>query len=77
MGVDLYWDIVPTREFKFYRTMGLPFQMPSGMTTVEKQFEDVPRDMEPFMDSEGNIYDFAYGLNWKGVINDERVKKHK
>lgn len=55
----------------------LPFQMPSNMTTVEKQFEDVPRDMEPYMDSEGNIYDFAYGLNWKGVINDERVKKYK
>lgn len=55
----------------------LPFQMPSDMKTVEIQFEDVPRDMEPYVDSEGNAYDFAYGLNWNGVISDERVKKYR
>jgi len=55
----------------------LPFQMPQDMKTVELQFEDVPRDMQPYMDSEGNAYDFAYGLNWKGVINDGRVEKYK
>ena len=55
----------------------LPFQMPIDMETVEAQFEDVPRDMKPFVDSEGHAYDFAFGLNWKGVINDERVTKYK
>ncbi len=55
----------------------LPFQMPSNMVTVESQFEDVPRDMEPYTDAEGNSYDFAYGLNWNGVINDARVEKYK
>ena len=55
----------------------LPFQMPADMKTVELQFEDVPRDMEPYIDSEGNAYDFAYGLNWSGVINDDRVKNYK
>lgn len=55
----------------------LLFQMPVNMKTVEEQFEDVPRDMEPFVDSEGNVYDFAFGLNWDGVINDDRVKKYK
>jgi len=55
----------------------LPFQMPADMTTVEKQFEDVPRDMTPYKDAEGNSYDFAFGLNWKGVIDDDRVKKYK
>lgn len=55
----------------------LPFQMPADMATVEKQFEDVPRDMTPYKDSEGNVYDFAYGLNWSGVINDARVEKYK
>jgi beta-glucosidase len=55
----------------------LPFQMPADMTTVEKQFEDVPRDMVPYADSEGNAYDFAFGLNWKGLINDSRVKKYR
>lgn len=55
----------------------LPFQMPVDMTTVEQQFEDVPRDMKCYQDSEGNTYDFAFGLNWSGVINDQRVLKYK
>jgi beta-glucosidase len=55
----------------------LPFQMPSDMKTVEEQFEDVPRDMKCYTDSEGNTYDFAYGLNWLGVIKDERVAKYR
>ena len=55
----------------------LPFQMPADMLTVEKQFEDVPRDMTSYTDSEGNAYDFAFGMNWSGVIEDERVKKYR
>jgi beta-glucosidase len=54
----------------------LPVQMPAGMKTVEDQSEDVPFDMECYSDSEGNIYDFAFGLNWKGVIRDERTEKY-
>lgn len=55
----------------------LPFQMPADMQTVETQKEDVPQDMKPYKDSEGHSYDFAYGLNWKGVIKDARVIKYK
>ena len=55
----------------------LPFQMPADMLTVEAQFEDVPRDMIPYKDADGNTYDFAFGLNWNGVISDDRVKKYK
>lgn len=55
----------------------LPMQMPADMDAVEEQAEDTPRDMRCYKDSDGNVYDFAYGLNWKGVINDERVKKYK
>jgi len=55
----------------------LPFQMPIDMKTVEEQFEDVPRDMKCYVDAEGNSYDFAFGLNWQGVINDARVAKYK
>ncbi|WP_372950843.1 glycoside hydrolase family 3 C-terminal domain-containing protein, partial [Mariniphaga sp.] len=55
----------------------LPFQMPASMQTVDEQFEDTPRDMEPYVDSEGNSYDFAFGLNWQGVIEDERVEKFR
>ena len=51
--------------------------MPIDMKTVELQKEDIPRDMIPYIDSKGNKYDFAYGMNWKGVINDKRVKKYK
>jgi beta-glucosidase len=55
----------------------LPMQMPADMETVEAQFEDVPRDMECHVDSDGNTYDFAFGLNWSGVIQDERTAKYK
>jgi beta-glucosidase len=55
----------------------LPFQMPADMKTVEEQFEDVPRDMKCYLDSEGNSYDFAFGLNWSGLINDARVEKYR
>jgi beta-glucosidase len=55
----------------------LPVQMPADMQTVEQQFEDVPRDMKVHVDSEGNAYDFGFGLNWKGVIKDARTSKYK
>jgi beta-glucosidase len=54
----------------------LPMQMPENMATVEKQLEDVPHDMVPYTDTEGNTYDFAFGLNWEGVIRDGRVEKY-
>jgi beta-glucosidase len=46
------------------------------METVEAQYEDVPRDMECYVDADGNTYDFTFGLNWSGVINDERVQTY-
>ena len=54
----------------------LPMQLPADMKTVELQKEDVPFDMECYVDTDGNAYDFAFGLNWSGRINDERVKKY-
>ena len=55
----------------------LPVQFPADMKTVELQNEDSPRDVQCYIDSEGNAYDFAFGLNWSGVIDDERVKKYR
>ena len=55
----------------------LPMQMPANMQTVEQQQEDVPRDIRCYQDADGNTYDFAFGLNWQGPINDDRVKKYK
>jgi beta-glucosidase len=40
---------------------------------VEKQAEDAPDDMKCHQDTEGNVYDFGFGMNWKGVIKDARV----
>ncbi len=54
----------------------LPMQMPINMSVVEKQMEDVPHDMQPYKDSQGHLYDFGYGLNWKGVIKDARTVKY-
>jgi len=54
----------------------LPLQMPADMETVEKQKEDVPHDMKCYKDSDGHVYDFGYGLNWKGVIKDARTAKY-
>jgi beta-glucosidase len=63
-------DIISGR----YEPSGLlPMQIPANMSTVEKQYEDVPFDMECHKDTEGNRYDFAFGLNWKGVIKDART----
>ena len=55
----------------------LPCQMPKDMETVEASYEDVPRDVECYTDSEGNTYDFCFGLNWSGVIDDERTATYK
>ena len=55
----------------------LPLQMPADMETVEAQFEDAPHDMKCYVDAEGNTYDFGFGLNWKGLIKDQRTSKYK
>jgi beta-glucosidase len=55
----------------------LPLQMPLDMHTVETQAEDLPLDMKCYRDSEGNTYDFGFGLNWNGVIQDQRTATYK
>lgn len=54
----------------------LPLQQPANMDTVEANCEDVCRDLDCYVDAAGNTYDFGFGLNWKGVIDDERVKTY-
>lgn len=55
----------------------LPFQMPADMETVESQLEDVPFDMRPYIDACGHAYDFCFGMNWSGPIDDKRVRKYR
>ena len=54
----------------------LVFQQPASMEAVEAQVDDVPRDVECYKDAAGNTYDFAFGMNWSGVINDARTAKY-
>ena len=55
----------------------LPMQFPADMRTVEEQQEDVPHDMRPLKDADGNVWDFAHGLNWSGPIEDGRTAKYR
>jgi beta-glucosidase len=50
--------------------------MPIDMKTVELQDEDIAHDMICYTDTDGHIYDFGYGMNWKGVIYDARTAKY-
>jgi beta-glucosidase len=46
----------------------LPIQFPADMNTVEAQAEDVPKDVTPYKDADGNAYDYGFGLNYAGPI---------
>jgi beta-glucosidase len=73
VGEQAVLDII---SGKFEPSGLLPMQMPANMSTVEKQYEDVPFDMQGHQDTEGHVYDFGYGLNWNGVIQDARTDKY-
>lgn len=46
----------------------LPIQFPVNMDTVEAQKEDVAKDVTPYTDANGNVYDYGFGLNYAGQI---------
>lgn len=69
-----YMDLISGREEP---SALLPVQLPTDMQAVEEHCEDRPRDIRCYRDADGNVYDFAFGMNWKGVIDDERVRKYK
>lgn len=54
----------------------LPVQLPKDMETVERQQEDVAFDMECYVDAQGHRYDFGFGMNYDGVICDERTRRY-
>ncbi len=74
-GVDT-GNFLPILAGQVEPTGLLPVQMPKDMDAVEAQYEDVPRDAEVYVDSEGNAYDFTFGMNWSGVIDDARTAKY-
>ena len=71
------WDDPPKQDGTLCETVGFLIDETKDMLTVEQQFEDVPRDMDPYTDTNGNSYDFSFGLNWSGVIDDERTQAYK
>lgn len=73
-NADAVWQII-SGENEPYAL--LPFQMPASMDAVDAQDEDTIRDVECYVDAAGNTYDFAFGLNWSGVINDARTEKYR
>jgi len=54
----------------------LPVQLPCDMAAVEKHCEDKPLDMKAYCDTAGHCYDFGYGLDWNGVIRDQRTARY-
>ena len=52
-----------------------PAQQPASMEAVESSSR-MPCDMECCVDAAGNTYDFGFGMNWSGVIQDERTEKY-
>ncbi|MBR5127722.1 MAG: glycoside hydrolase family 3 C-terminal domain-containing protein [Roseburia sp.] len=54
----------------------LPLRLPADMDTVEEHAEDKPFDYKAYVDGAGHTYDFGYGLNWNGVIEDDRTRKY-
>lgn len=43
----------------------LPLQLPRDMETVEAHCEDLALDLIPYTDSEGNTYDYGFGLQYQ------------
>ncbi len=42
----------------------LPYRLPKNMETIEKHCEDLFNDYEVYTDSEGNAYDYGFGLRF-------------
>jgi len=55
----------------------LSHPMPKDMDAVEALNEDTPRSVECYTDAAGNTYEFGFGLNWSGIIDDDRTKTYK
>jgi beta-glucosidase len=66
------WDVIAGA----YEPSGLlPLPMPASMDAVEAHSEDLGFDYEVYVDSVGNAYGFGYGLDWSGVIDDDRTRR--
>lgn len=68
---EAYMDIISGR---YDPTGMLAITFPRSMEHIEMSCEDVP-DTTPYVDSDNNVYQFGFGLNYSGRIVDERTEK--
>ncbi|MDE6308629.1 MAG: hypothetical protein K2L81_00390 [Muribaculaceae bacterium] len=54
----------------------LPFEMPASMEAIESHCEDLPHDILPYTDTDGNTYTFGFGLDFTGPISDHRTLRY-
>lgn len=54
----------------------LPYEMPASMDAIEAHCEDKPHDIAPYVDADGRVWKFGYGLDWNGPISDWRTDKY-
>ena len=69
---EAYLNIISGR---YDPTGMLAITLPRSMNHIEMSAEDVP-DTTPYVDSDNNVYQFGFGLNFSGRIVDERTEKY-
>ena len=76
--------VVPVAHIWYFRSLpnkigyllGLPTKKLDAIIYYERYVVIQPGAMAGKKDADGNVYDYAYGLNWKGVIKDWRTEKY-
>lgn len=53
----------------------LPFIMPKNMETIEQHKEDVAFDYKAYIDEDDHAYDYGFGMDFSGKIQDHRTKR--
>lgn len=71
---DLVWELLRGR---FTPRGLLPLALPASMEAVERHCEDLPFDYAPYTDAAGHAYGFGFGMDWDGVIRDERTARYR
>ncbi len=54
----------------------LPLALPASMEAVEAHGEDVPLGYLAYVDAAGHAFDVGFGLDWSGVIDDDRTARY-
>ncbi len=69
-------NVLEILDGTFEPTGLLPWQQPKDMRACYTSATDTPRDLDCYTDANGSTYDFGFGMNWSGVISDDRTAKY-